>query len=102
MAKYDQLLCIEDAVGVSEVNFKATTTERMGFADRKEGITAHALVLVNVLLRNGDALSRLNTDPIAPLVFGLIKCHISTFNQILNAAINSSIVTGDPKTGADL
>ena len=31
---------------VSQVNIKATTTEGMGFAGRKEGIEAHAVVLL--------------------------------------------------------
>ncbi|MEO1889865.1 MAG: 2-C-methyl-D-erythritol 2,4-cyclodiphosphate synthase, partial [Cycloclasticus sp.] len=31
---------------VSQVNVKATTTEGMGFAGRKEGIEAHAVVLL--------------------------------------------------------
>ncbi|MEW5756592.1 MAG: 2-C-methyl-D-erythritol 2,4-cyclodiphosphate synthase [Pseudomonadota bacterium] len=34
-------------VDVSRVNVKATTTERMGFVGRKEGIAAHAVVLLN-------------------------------------------------------
>lgn len=35
-------LCVEP----SQVNIKATTTEGMGFAGRKEGIEAHAVVLL--------------------------------------------------------
>ncbi len=34
-------------VDVSRINVKATTTERMGFVGRKEGIAAHAVVLLN-------------------------------------------------------
>lgn len=33
-------------VGIEAVNVKATTTEKMGFAGREEGICAHAVVLV--------------------------------------------------------
>ena len=33
-------------VEVERVNVKATTTERMGFAGREEGIAAHAVVLI--------------------------------------------------------
>ncbi len=35
---------------VTQVNVKATTTEKLGFAGRKEGIAAHAVVL---LLKDG-------------------------------------------------
>lgn len=32
----------------SQINVKATTTEKLGFAGRKEGIAAHAVVLLGV------------------------------------------------------
>lgn len=34
-------------VSVKHINIKATTTEGMGFTGRKEGIAAHAVVLLN-------------------------------------------------------
>lgn len=35
------------AVSTDQVNVKATTTEKLGFEGRKEGISAHAVVLLN-------------------------------------------------------
>ncbi len=34
-------------VEISRINIKATTTEKLGFTGRKEGIAAHAVVLLN-------------------------------------------------------
>lgn len=43
---------------LSRVNIKATTTEKMGFTGRKEGIAAHAVVL----LQPSDSQERLKSE----------------------------------------
>ncbi len=40
------LLASDMAVSEGEINIKATTTEKLGFTGRKEGIAAHAVVLL--------------------------------------------------------
>ncbi|RDV27947.1 2-C-methyl-D-erythritol 2,4-cyclodiphosphate synthase [Alteromonas aestuariivivens] len=40
------LLSSDCQVGIDDINVKATTTEKLGFAGRKEGIAAHAVVLI--------------------------------------------------------
>ncbi len=37
------------SVDLSQINIKATTTEKMGFTGRKEGISAHAVVLLKMV-----------------------------------------------------
>lgn len=41
--------CLAEVMGIDEdcVSIKATTTERLGFTGRKEGISAYAVVLIN-------------------------------------------------------
>jgi 2-C-methyl-D-erythritol 2,4-cyclodiphosphate synthase len=41
-------VCLAEVMGVSEqqISIKATTTERLGFVGRKEGIAAQAVVLI--------------------------------------------------------
>ena len=41
--------CLAEVMGVSEsqISIKATTTEKLGFVGKKEGIAAHAVVLIN-------------------------------------------------------
>jgi len=51
MAPHITSMCknLSDDMGVelSRINVKATTTERMGFVGKKEGIASHAVVLLN-------------------------------------------------------
>jgi len=41
-----ELLADDLDINVDAVNIKATTTEKLGFAGRKEGVAAHAVVLL--------------------------------------------------------
>ena len=41
-----QTLAEDLSVDINQVNVKATTTEKLGFAGRKEGIAAHTVVLL--------------------------------------------------------
>lgn len=40
------------SVEINQVNVKATTTEKLGFAGRKEGIAAHSVVLLTAIKAN--------------------------------------------------
>lgn len=46
LARMKELLAEHLQVGEDAINIKATTTEKLGFAGRKEGIACHAVVLV--------------------------------------------------------
>jgi 2-C-methyl-D-erythritol 2,4-cyclodiphosphate synthase len=50
MASYIAAMCVNIAadlqVEINQVNVKATTTEKLGFEGRKEGIAVHAVVLI--------------------------------------------------------
>jgi 2-C-methyl-D-erythritol 2,4-cyclodiphosphate synthase len=50
MAAYIKQMCIniatDLAIAVDRINIKATTTEKLGFEGRKEGIAVHAIVLI--------------------------------------------------------
>jgi 2-C-methyl-D-erythritol 2,4-cyclodiphosphate synthase len=41
-----QKLALDLDADLSQLNIKATTTEKLGFAGRKEGIAVHAVVLL--------------------------------------------------------
>ena len=41
-----ELLATDLSIDIDAVNIKATTTEKLGFAGREEGIAAHAVVLL--------------------------------------------------------
>lgn len=47
IAEMQTILASDMSVEVSRVNVKATTTEKMGYTGREEGIAAHAVVLLN-------------------------------------------------------
>ncbi len=42
-------LCRDLDIDLSQINIKATTTEKMGFTGRKEGIATHAVVLLQAV-----------------------------------------------------
>jgi 2-C-methyl-D-erythritol 2,4-cyclodiphosphate synthase len=46
LAKMTDNIAADLAIRPSQVNIKATTTEKLGFAGREEGIAAHAIVLL--------------------------------------------------------
>ncbi|MFT2089811.1 2-C-methyl-D-erythritol 2,4-cyclodiphosphate synthase [Paraglaciecola sp. 2405UD69-4] len=44
-----KILATDLSINISQVNVKATTTEKLGFAGRKEGIAAHSVVLLTAI-----------------------------------------------------
>ncbi|MGB0936485.1 MAG: 2-C-methyl-D-erythritol 2,4-cyclodiphosphate synthase [Colwellia sp.] len=52
----ETLLC-----GVDQINVKATTTEGLGFAGRKEGIEVHCVVLLMPKASNNESLDDIQT-----------------------------------------
>ena len=46
IATMQQLLASDCQVDTDQINVKATTTEKLGFAGRKEGISAYAVALI--------------------------------------------------------
>ncbi|MBF0263658.1 MAG: 2-C-methyl-D-erythritol 2,4-cyclodiphosphate synthase [Gammaproteobacteria bacterium] len=49
LIKMRQLIAQDCECDISQINIKATTTEKMGFTGRKEGIASHAVVLLKLL-----------------------------------------------------
>jgi 2-C-methyl-D-erythritol 2,4-cyclodiphosphate synthase len=45
-------IAVDLGIAASQVNVKATTTEKLGFAGREEGIAAHAVVLLGRVVRS--------------------------------------------------
>lgn len=52
IARMQANLCSDTGIGVEQINIKATTTERLGFIGKEEGIAAEAVVL----LQRGERL----------------------------------------------
>ena len=46
LAQMSENISVDLKTNSSKVNFKATTTEKLGFAGREEGIACHAVVLI--------------------------------------------------------
>lgn len=49
-----KLIATDLMTTVEQINVKATTTEKLGFAGRKEGIACHAVVLLQPVQRAGS------------------------------------------------
>ena len=80
--------CLAHVMGCDEdqVSIKATTTERLGFTGREEGMSAYAVALIILIIRNRN-LKRYRTD-ISRTVAYLCRNRIISRLRIIQAVIH--------------